>query len=186
MYAIWSTGTTTGSVTLASAISRANSQVNGYTISFNLNGITGTVSSITIKDTVKWTFNKWNTKADGTGTSYSAGASYSSNSNLTLYATWTSSTTKGSTTLPSPPSRPGYKFLGWSTSSTATSGITGSYTPSGNVTLYAIWEPNGTIRVWHNNGYKMALVYVYSGGKWNLTLPYIYDGSQSKWRMLGG
>ena len=35
-----------------------------------------------------YTFTGWNTKADGTGTSYSAGANYSTNANATLYAEW--------------------------------------------------------------------------------------------------
>ena len=42
-------------------------------------------------------------------------------------------------TLPTP-TRDGYSFKGWATSAAATSGTTGSYTPSGDVTLYAIWE----------------------------------------------
>lgn len=33
-------------------------------------------------------FSHWNTKADGTGTSYAEGATYSTNANLTLYAIW--------------------------------------------------------------------------------------------------
>lgn len=34
-------------------------------------------------------FNGWNTKADGTGTNYAAGATYTGNAALTLYAKWT-------------------------------------------------------------------------------------------------
>ena len=37
---------------------------------------------------IGYTFKGWNTQADGNGTSYSAGAKYSANANLTLYATW--------------------------------------------------------------------------------------------------
>ena len=48
-----------------------------------------------------------------------------------------------SITLPTM-SAPGYKFLGWSTSSTATSGVTGSYTPTASVTLYAVWKRAGS------------------------------------------
>ena len=36
-----------------------------------------------------YTFAGWNTKADGTGTSYAAGATYTGNAALTLYAQWT-------------------------------------------------------------------------------------------------
>lgn len=185
MYAIWSAGTTTGSISLAAAISKSDTYTTGYTVAFNANGGNCSTSSLTVADTVKWTFNKWNTKADGTGTSYSAGAIYSSSANLTLYATWNSTTNKGSITLPTP-TRAGYNFAGWATSTTASSGAIGLYTPTENIVLYAIWVADGSIRIWHNGEYRMALVYVYSGGKWNLTLPYIYDSSQSKWRILGG
>ena len=34
-------------------------------------------------------FSKWNTKADGTGTNYNAGGTYTSNATLKLYAQWT-------------------------------------------------------------------------------------------------
>lgn len=36
-----------------------------------------------------YVFNGWNTKADGTGTNYAAGATYTANAALTLYAKWT-------------------------------------------------------------------------------------------------
>lgn len=35
-----------------------------------------------------YNFLGWNTKADGTGTNYAAGANYTSNATLTLYAKW--------------------------------------------------------------------------------------------------
>ena len=44
-------------------------------------------------------------------------------------------------TLPTP-TRTGYTFKGWADSASAASGTTGSYTPTSNVTLYAIWEQN--------------------------------------------
>lgn len=36
-----------------------------------------------------YTFTGWNTKANGTGTSYAAGATYTANAAVTLYAQWT-------------------------------------------------------------------------------------------------
>lgn len=36
-----------------------------------------------------YTFKCWNTKSDGSGTSYNAGSTYSANANVTLYAIWT-------------------------------------------------------------------------------------------------
>lgn len=161
MYAIFTSGTTTGSITLASAITKANSTASGYVVSFDANGGSCSTSSITAKDTVKYTFSKWNTAADGSGTSYNAGATYSTSSNLSLYAIFDSSTTKGSITLPTP-TRSGYKFLGWATSATATSGTTGSYTPTGSITLYAIWEQNNSTIFYNDNGTTVSSCVYYN------------------------
>jgi uncharacterized repeat protein (TIGR02543 family) len=59
-------------------------------------------------------------------------------------------------TLPNA-TRTGYTFAGWSNSSSATSGTVGSYTPSGNVTLYAVWTTNSYIlRIDPNGGYRTS------------------------------
>lgn len=72
-----------------------------YTISYNANGGSGAPSSQTktyetaltlssAKPTrTGYTFKNWNTNSGGTGTSYNAGGSYTSNSAATLYAQWT-------------------------------------------------------------------------------------------------
>ena len=72
-----------------------------YNISYNANGGSGAPSSqtkwkdqtLTLSSTqptrTGYTFSKWNTKSDGSGTSYSPGASYTANSAATLYAIWT-------------------------------------------------------------------------------------------------
>ncbi len=72
-----------------------------YTITYNANGGSGAPSSQTKTYGVNaiiatpsnmsrtgYTFLRWNTAANGTGTNYSAGATYTSNANLTLYAVW--------------------------------------------------------------------------------------------------
>ena len=70
-------------------------------MSYNANGGTGAPASqtkwkdqaLTLSSTkptrTGYTFSKWNTKSDGSGTSYSSGASYTVNSAVTLYAIWT-------------------------------------------------------------------------------------------------
>lgn len=76
------------------------------------------------------------------GISVAAGGSLTTelSSNTTLYAMYTSTDTTNPITLPTP-TRPGYSFKGWATSRTATSGTTGSYTPTETgITLYAIWK----------------------------------------------
>lgn len=51
-------------------------------------GSTYTVANNSFTPPAGKTFSKWNTKADGTGTDYNAGASYTANADLTLYAVW--------------------------------------------------------------------------------------------------
>ena len=108
----------------------------------------------------------WSTSSTATSPTYYAGGSFSRNANTTLYAVWEYSpetytvryNANGGTGAPSSqtktygvnltlsstiPSRSGYNFLGWSTSSTATSATYsagGSYTANAGATLYAVWE----------------------------------------------
>ena len=150
LYAVWGTTYTNKAVTLASAISRADASAGSYTVTYNANGGSCSTATASAARTTKYTFSKWNTKSDGSGTDYNAGASYTPSAAITLYAKWTSSTSTAAVTLPTP-TRTGYTFKGWATSSTATSGSTGSYTPTGNVTLYATWSEN-TYYVYYENG----------------------------------
>ena len=72
-----------------------------YTVSYNANGGSGAPSAqtkdggidLTLSSTVPtrtgYTFAGWNTQADGNGTPYAAGANYSANAAVTLYAQWT-------------------------------------------------------------------------------------------------
>ena len=110
------------------------------------------------------TFASWNTNASGTGTNYAANSSQRFSGDTNLYARWTPITysitynanggtgsvtgqtfTYGSTVTSrnNGYTRPGYTFLGWSTSQTATSAayLAGSsYTLYGSMTLYAVWR----------------------------------------------
>lgn len=72
-----------------------------YTVSYNANGGSGVPTSQTkwygetlvISSTQPtrngYTFYKWNTKSDGTGSNYSSGDNYTTNASITLYARWT-------------------------------------------------------------------------------------------------
>lgn len=74
--------------------------IKAYTISYNANGGSnapanqskprdGSINLSSSKPTrTGYTFVSWNTKSDGSGTTYKAGASYNSNADLTLYAQW--------------------------------------------------------------------------------------------------
>lgn len=112
-----------------------------------------------------YTFAGWNTAANGSGTSYTAGSGSIpvSGGNVTLYAKWTATVTYDANGGDTPPSdgtayaqyqsatvsgvgsmtRSGYSFNGWNT---AADGTGTDYAPAssismsdGNVTLYAKW-----------------------------------------------
>ncbi len=111
-----------------------------------------------------YTFQGWSKSSTATAVSYVSGSSVSFSANTTLYAVWKANTytisynanggsgapasqakTYGITlTLSSTkPTRTGYTFQGWSTSSTATSATYsagGSYTANASATLYAVWK----------------------------------------------
>ena len=151
---------------------------NAYTVSYNANGGSGAPASqtkyhgtaLTLRSTVPtrsgYTFLGWSTSSTATSPTYSAGSSFTTNANTTLYAVWQKNPTKytitynanGGSGAPAAqtksenvaitlsstkPTRSGYTFLGWSTSSTATTPTYypgSSYTANSSVTLYAVWE----------------------------------------------
>lgn len=116
-----------------------------------------------------YAFNGWNTSPDGTGTTYSAGQSITVTSDLTLYAVWirqytvafnanggtgsiNSIVTVSSATIPANAfTRSGYRFDRWNT---AADGSGTSYsaeqsiTVTSDITLYAIWVQQFTVRWW--------------------------------------
>ena len=111
-----------------------------------------------------YTFKGWSTSSTATTATWSAGGTYTTNATDTLYAVWKANTytvsynanggsgapssqtkTYGKTlTLSSTvPTRTNYNFIGWATSSTATTAsyqAGGSYTKNSAATLYAVWE----------------------------------------------
>lgn len=163
-----------------------------YSVTFNANGGTGAPSkqtktygtALTLSSTkptrTGYTFKNWNTKADGTGTTYAAGASYTANAALTLYAIWTANTYSvkfnangGSGTMSNQShtygsskaltanafTRAGYTFKGWATSATGSVKYTNSQsvsnltsTAGGTVNLYAVWTANTYTVKFNANG----------------------------------
>lgn len=148
------------------------SQTKTYDVAINLqsNGFTKT----------GYHFTGWNTASNGTGTSYSAGASYNSNANLTLYArwainsstlkvnpnggTWNNSTTTQSftqnynTTKAIPvPTRTGYTFTKWNRS-----GTNGSMTSLTGSSTYTFGASNGVTDTltaeWKVNNYTVTYI----------------------------
>lgn len=187
LYAQWNTGsatetrTTNPRITMPAAISRVNGSTTGYTVTFNVNGGSSSHNAVTSTRTITYTFGGWNTNSSGTGTNYSASTAYTFSENDTLYAKWTPSYTNNAITLPTP-TRSGYKFLGWATTSTASSGTTGSYTPSSNITLYAIWEALATMFVKVSNTYKAGAPYVKVNNTWKKAIG-VYVKVGNEWKL---
>ena len=156
-------------------------RANTYTVTFNANGGNGTMADQSFTygtpqtltanafSCLGKTFAGWNTKADGTGTTYTDGQQISnltadSNGVVTLYAQWTANSyqvtlnTNGGTiadgkgvtsytygvgaTLPTEITRSNYSFQGWYEDA----GFTGepvteiSGTDTGDKTYYAKWQ----------------------------------------------
>ena len=121
-------------------------------------------------------FKGWGTTAKATSVAYAKGATYKSNSNITLYAIWeintysvvyniganatgkpgsqTKTYGKDLTLSSSVPKKTGYTFKGWDTDSKALKVVYGKgavYKNNSGVTLYAVWEIN-TYSVVYNIG----------------------------------
>lgn len=163
-----------------------------YSVKYSANGGSGAPSAqtkwygsnLTLSSTVPtrmgYTFVKWNTKADGSGTAYAAGANYTANAGVTLYAQWKANTYKvtpnanGGTLhtnckaltktygtalglWPSNqnPSRTGYTFQSWNTKSngSGTAYAAGAqYKTEAAATLYATWKANTYAVTFNANG----------------------------------
>jgi len=161
--------TITGSTTFY-----ARWSVDTYTVAFNANGGSGAPASqtktynqsLTLSSTTPtrtgYTFAGWNTAANGTGTDYSAGGSYTANAAVTLYAKWTviqytvtwdanggtvsptsATVNSGSSTTAPTPTRSGFTFSTWRNPLSGGDPILvaagGTYTPTASITFYAIW-----------------------------------------------
>ena len=120
-----------------------------------------------------YSFTGWNTLPNGSGVSYSDGAIYSFNSDLSLYAQWAanasstvsfvdnggtgtiasvSASSGSSVVLPGGTglSEPGYSFSGWNTQADGlgTAYAAGSpFNVSSNLILYAQWSANASVAV---------------------------------------
>ena len=169
LYAIWSAKTYTISYNANGGSGAPGSQTKTHGIKMLLSKVEPTRSG--------YTFLGWSTSSSATSASYQPGEWYYANANRTFYAVWqknapTSYTVSydanGGSGAPSSqtktkdvtltlsstkPTRSGYTFLGWATSSSATSASYqpgGSYTANASVTLYAVWSCNhaSTKTVW--------------------------------------
>lgn len=156
-----------------------------YTVTYDANGGSGYMAEQTSSKNVVtlkanafkkkgYTFKGWNTKADGSGKSYSAKQKITNlKKNLTLYAQWSKKNYKityqlngGKNNSKNPsfytyvtktfelknPTRKGYTFKGWYTDKDYTKKITQiKKGTTGNKTLYAKWAANKYTIVFNGN-----------------------------------
>ena len=114
------------------------------------------------------------------------------NSNISLYPYWADSNSIVSHAefTPITPIRKGYKFLNWNTQ--ANGNGTAYYANTNydtsaidkDLTLYAIWEPEWTIKINNGTSWGDYHVWIYTGATSNngcqQAIPYVYDGSNWK------
>ena len=171
-YAVWSRNSYTISYNANGGTGAPSSQTKYY-------GTTLTLSS-TKPYRTGYTFQGWALYASSTSPLYQPGDDYNYNISRTLYAVWEKDAPPAPTTYTvsynanggsgapasqtktknvtltlsgTKPTRSGYTFLGWATSSSATSASYqpgGSYTANASVTLYAVWSCNhpSSKKVW--------------------------------------
>lgn len=124
-----------------------------------------------------YTFAGWTTNADGSGTKYAPGASWTANGTLTLYAQWTPGEAgltydgNGATGGKTDPqngvtdqkvnvrqngfTRDGYTFVRWDTQADCRGKAVNpgdKWTLQGSSTLYACWAGNAQTLTYHGNG----------------------------------
>ena len=140
----------------------ANGGINPPSSQTKIHGETLTLTSA-IPSRDGYDFKGWSTSSSATSATYAAGGSYTSNASITLYAVWektiftVSYNANGGSGAPASqtktigqsvtistvqPTRTNHAFMGWATSSTATTpeyygGET--YYADASVTLYAVW-----------------------------------------------
>lgn len=157
LYAQYSSSTGTFSAVTLPSASKA-SATNTRTVTFDAKGGDCSVTSLSSSSTTSYTHTGWFTAASGGTKRGVSGGTYTPTAAETLYAQFSSSSTAyPAITLPTP-TRNKYLFKGWSTDPNATTGIIGSYIPTGTETLYAIWELNikGNVYLKVNGEWKLA------------------------------
>ena len=169
LYAVWQANTYTVKYNANGGSGAPSNQTKTHGVTLTLSSTKPTKSSTTSDGvTTSYTFKGWTTSANSSTVAYTAGAKYTANASVTLYAVWSTTTTvteydvtyntnggsdvspqvkkKGTAlTLRSTiPTKNGYTFKGWGLSEDDTTvdyTAGASYTKDADIVLYAIWTP---------------------------------------------
>ena len=203
----YSTDTSAGNLSISKSYTLKTIE-RSYTVSYRSNGGSGAPSSqtktygktLTLSKTTPtrtgYTFVKWNTKSDGSGTSYKSGASYTKNSDVVLYAIWSEITANlicnsfktdsstiaitmkytTSTYLPGAKINNGYHISGWQKKSTGTIYSPSALYKSANrvpvaATLDAVEDVNTSIISFKDINGNLLLTKTYEFGETNVRWP---------------
>ena len=180
LYAVWKAITYTVKYNANGGSGAPSSQTKTYGKTLILSSTIPTRTSVDDNGTLtEYVFKGWATSATATSVAYKAGASYTANAAVTLYAVWSkvvsvslydvSYNTNGGSNVISQvkvkgetlklrntiPVKNGYTFAGWglSADTTTVSYSAGSnYTADEDIVLYAIWTPWSHTVVFDTNG----------------------------------
>lgn len=170
LYAVWQANTYTVKYNANGGTGAPSNQTKTYGVTLTLSSTKPTRASVDSGDGIltTYTFKGWATSANSSTVAYAAGAKYTANASVTLYAIWSTASTiteydvtyntnggsdvspqvkkKGTAlTLRSTiPTKNGFTFKGWGLSEddTAVDYAAGaSYTKDADIVLYAIWTP---------------------------------------------
>lgn len=180
LYAVWKAITYTVKYNANGGNGAPSSQTKTYGKTLTLSSAMPTRSSIDDNGTLTtYTFKGWATSATSTSVAYKAGASYTANAAITLYAVWSrtvstsmfdvSYNTNGGSEVISQikvngktlklrdtiPVKNGYTFAGWGLSADTTTvsySAGDNYTIDEDIVLYAIWTPWSHTVIFDANG----------------------------------
>lgn len=169
LYAVWKAITYAVKYNANGGSGAPSNQTKTYGVTLTLSSTIPTRSSIEDNGTLtEYTFKGWATSATSTSVAYKAGANYTANASVTLYAVWSrtisvnlydvSYNTNGGSEVISQiktkgqtlklrstiPVKNGYTFTGWGLSADSTTvayPAGGNYTADEDIVLYAIWTP---------------------------------------------